>query len=110
MQTQATKMIHHQWTDRCNREMEIQLQMRDVKIAPMAGEMKSRLYDREDDPLVEGVTRLQYLGWTLEETDSDTVALANRRLQLKETPRPIRNCERTVAPANQKSWTIASTN
>ena len=75
MQTQATKMIHHQWTDRCNREMEIQLQMRDVKIAPMAGEMKSRLYDREDDPLVEGVTQFQYLGRTLEGTGGDWPAV-----------------------------------
>ena len=44
---------------------------RDVELAQRAGEMKFSLYDREGDPLVEGVTRFQYPNSTIEKTYND---------------------------------------
>ena len=36
--------------------------------------MKFRLYNREDEPLIEGVTQFKYLGRMMEETESDSTA------------------------------------
>ena len=39
-------------------------------LAQKAGDIKFSLYGREDNPLVEGVTKFQYIGRTLEHMDN----------------------------------------
>ena len=56
MQVHTAKMIRHQRTDKCNRDTEMRLWRWDMEMAQRAGEMKFSMYDREDYPLVEGVT------------------------------------------------------
>ena len=51
----ADNLIQHQRTDRCNRAMDMRLQIGDVELDQRSGEMKFSLYDRYYDPLVEGV-------------------------------------------------------
>ena len=45
--------------------------------------MKFILYDREEGTLVEGVMQFQYLGRTLEETDSDWPAVHQKTRKMR---------------------------
>ena len=42
-----------------------------MELAQKSGEMNFSLYDRGEDPLVEGVIQLQHLGSMLEHTDNN---------------------------------------
>ena len=46
-----------------------------MEISQRVGEMKFSLYNREDYILVDAVKKFQYIGTTLEETDSDWLAV-----------------------------------
>ena len=59
MYTPLKSLDRHQWMARRNREMEMQLQWRDIEMAQRAGEMEFILYGREEKPLVQGVSQLQ---------------------------------------------------
>ena len=65
------KLLQHQCTDSCNRSMYMRLWRQDVELFQREEEMGFSFYDREDDPLVEEVSQLQYLGRTLEHTYND---------------------------------------
>ena len=70
MNVNAAKMIRNKMTDRCNQATEMRLQRQGVELTQRAGEIKLSLYNREEDPLVEGVTQFHYLGRILDHTDN----------------------------------------
>ena len=71
MHMRAAKLIKHHRTDRCNRETEMQLWMRDVEKSQGEGEMHFSLYGMEDYPLIEGATQFKYLDIMTEKTNSN---------------------------------------
>ena len=73
MHMHTAKILCYQQANRCNQAKQMRLQSRNAEIAQRPGDTKFRLYHRKDDTLVEGAMQFQYLGRTLEETESNLV-------------------------------------
>ena len=62
MHMHMARLSRHHRTYRCSRVIEMRLRRFDVEISQRSGEMKFEYYDREYDPLIEGLTQFKYLG------------------------------------------------
>ena len=66
MQMPAGRLINHQRTRRCNRNMHMQWKRRDVTIASRCAEASFSLTGEDEAELIEGVETFNYLGWMLD--------------------------------------------